>query len=160
MKRISYFIILVFLFFGILYSCKSTDPLVKQRQIEEFDGKIAGERYTFTARHAYPMSGRNITLTSEYTLKITPDTITAYLPYFGRAYTAPAPSDEGGIKFVSTDFDYKISEKQKGIYRVSVEIKDHPNNYRLSMLIGENGWGSLHVNQRDKQSISFEGVID
>lgn len=158
-KAIRFSITLLFVIVALV-SCKSSDPLAKQRAIEEFDQKIEAKRYTFVARHAYPMSGRNISLTPDYTLEVTPDTISAYLPYFGRAYSAPMSSTDGGIKFTSTKFDYQLSEKEKGVYRVTINILDNPNDYRLSILLGENGTGTVHVNQKDKQSISFQGVIE
>ena len=45
---------------------------------------------------------RSIYLSPYYYLKVSKDTVVAYLPYFGRAYTAPADPTEGGIKFTST----------------------------------------------------------
>lgn len=161
MKKITlpYIGILLFVM-TILVSCKSSDPLARQRAIEAFDQKVESSKYTFTARQAFPMSGRNIHLTSGYTLKITPDTISAYLPFFGRAYSAPIPGNDAGIKFTSTRFEYQLSEKKKGIYRVSINILDNPNNYRLSMVIGDGGSGTVNINQKDKQSISFQGIIE
>lgn len=145
-------------FSTFLISCKSTDPLVKQQQVDEIASKLEAKEYTFTAETAQPMSARLIPLTSTYTLKVSPDTITAYLPYFGRAYSITDPTD-GGIKFVSTKFDYKMSKKDKGVSTVSISINDSQNRYRLSLLIGELGKTTLYVEQNNKQSISFSGTI-
>lgn len=159
MKTIVRSIGLILVSLTIFVACKSTDPLVKQKAIEEIDNKIAEQRYTFTANHALPMSGRSINLTSSYSLEVSPDTIKAHLPYFGRAYSAPNPTSEGGIKFTSTNFDYQLSPKDKGTYRISIEIKDHPDHYKLSAIIGDNGSGTIYVTQKDKQGISFRGII-
>lgn len=154
-KRITFVGIVLF----ALSACKSTDPQVKLMKIKEIDEKIASSNYTFEAQRANPMSGgKSIHLTSIYTLKVTPDSIIAHLPYFGRAYSAPINS-EGGIKFTSTNFDYEVSEKKKGVSRISIKVKDNQENYKLSLLIGETGSSTLYVDQNNKQGITFMGDI-
>lgn len=151
--------LLLAILLSILFvTCKSTDPLVKQQKIEAMDNKIESRDYTFEAKMAQPMNGRTIHLTSLYTLEVKPDSIIAHLPYFGRAYSAPS-STEIGIKFVSTNFDYEVTEKKKGVQSVSIKIKDHSNGYNLSMLIGELGKTTVYVSQTNKQSITFVGDI-
>ena len=44
---------------------------------------------------AVPMAGRSVNLTSPYSLEIHGDSILSYLPYFGRAYSAPYGGGEG-----------------------------------------------------------------
>lgn len=146
-------------FLALLISCKLADPMVRQQQVDEIASKLGGQSYVFEAQSALPMSTKIIHLTSGYTLKVRPDTIAAHLPYFGRAYSAGNPT-EGGIKFESIDFKYEVSEKKKGVSRVSIEINDNPNRYKLSLLIGELGNTTLYVEQINKQAISFTGHID
>lgn len=150
----------LFLLLAILFSCKSAQGLSKEEMIQHIDEKVQTQRYAFEATQANPAYGNTIHLTSSYTLTVSPDSVIAYLPYFGRAYSAPNPTDEGGIKFVSTDFDYSVSHKEKGVYKVAIEINDNPNNYNLSLIIGENGRGTLYVNQTNKQGITFYGNIE
>lgn len=141
-----------------LVACKSTNPQVKLEQIKEMDEKVQNIRYTFDATTANPMGGKVIHLSGGYYLKVTPDTISAYLPYYGRAY-AGVDLSEGGIKFVSTKFDYNVSDKQKGVSNVSIKIKDNSQNYKLSLMLGETGRATLYVIQNNRQSISFAGDI-
>ena len=150
----------LFLLLSIFIGCKSTQGLSKEEIIQNIDNKIQEQSYVFEADQAGPANGSIIYLTSPYSLKVSPDTLIAFLPYFGRAYSAPSPMEEGGIKFTSTNFDYSASDKEKGVYTISVNIKDDPNKYNLSLLIGENGKGTLHVTQMNKQSITFYGNIE
>lgn len=149
-------LILVVLF--VLAACKTTDPQVKLNKIKEIETKLEVLDYTFEALMANPMGGKPIHLTSSYTLKVSPDSVIAYLPYFGRAYSVSNPS-EGGIKFTSTNFDYRVEEKKKGTTSVSIQINDNPENYKLSLLIGEMGNSTLYVSQNNKQAITFTGNI-
>ena len=95
---------------------------------------------------------------SNYELKITPDSVFAYLPYYGRAYTAPIGNDESGIKFTSTKFTYE-STKAKKVWRITIAIKDTKDNQRLNLSISENGYASLNISSNTKQSITFNGYI-
>ena len=85
------------LFVFLLLGCKSGDSLSKQETISLMNEKVASSRYTFVAQTAIPVGGRSINLDNSYSLKVSKDTIESYLPYFGRAYTAPMSSTEGGI---------------------------------------------------------------
>ena len=66
------------------------DPAVVKALVES-------KNYVFKADYVNPQTGRSRSLTSEYDLTIKPGEVISYLPYFGRAYSAPINS-EGGIK--------------------------------------------------------------
>jgi hypothetical protein len=53
------------------------------------------------------------------------DTINAYLPFYGKAYSIPYGSNEGGIKFTSTDFNYTLTPKKKGSWDITIIPKDY-----------------------------------
>src|ERR1700760_370132 len=48
--------------------------------------KIDAKRYTIVANYVLPQRGGGRQLTSDYELRITPDSVISFLPYFGRAY--------------------------------------------------------------------------
>ncbi|MDU1889864.1 MAG: DUF4251 domain-containing protein [Dysgonomonas sp.] len=145
---------------ALLFSCKSGDSLTKQEQIDQITEKIESQNYKFVPRTAMPMSGRTINLSYSYSLDVSKDTISSYLPYFGRAYSAPLPMDEGGVKFVATNFEYTISEKKKGEWDVKINVKENNRLYDLSLIIGDSGNATLTVNEQNRQSISFFGKIE
>ena len=74
---------------------------------------VDSKDYVFKADYVIPMRGTSRSLTSDYDLAVSKDTVKAYLPFFGRAYTAPMDPTQGGIKFTSTDFDYQTKEKKE-----------------------------------------------
>jgi len=160
-KSINRFYIASFvLSFLMLTGCKSKEiSVAEQAKINRLTEKIDAQRYEFTARNANPMNFKTINLDPGYTLKITPDTITAYLPYFGRAYTAPINPSEGGIKFTSTNFDYEKKAKKDG-WEIKIDTKDTKGNVNLFMNIGNTGYATINVRDNDRQAISFYGTID
>jgi hypothetical protein len=60
-------------------------------------------------------AGGTVNLTgSNYDLKITPDSIVSYLPFYGRAYNTSFDSNENGHRFTSKDYTYKVVNRKKG----------------------------------------------
>jgi hypothetical protein len=119
---------------------------------------ISRNAYVFKAQSVTPMSGRTRQLTSEYDVQVTKDTVTAYLPYFGRAYTAPLNTNDNGIKFTSTHFTNTTTPRKKGGW--DVVIKPETGDVRsLSFTISENGYTTLQVISNSRQPISFYGIL-
>jgi hypothetical protein len=98
-------------------------------------------------------------LTSGYDMKVLQDSINAYLPYFGRAYSASYGS-EGGIKFTSKKFDYRLKEKQKGGWELTIKPADTHDVSELTYSVAVNGYATLQVVSNNRQAISFYGVIE
>lgn len=138
--------------------------------------KIVNEKnYVFVATTAIPMNSSDISnilskmngnaaggiinLTgSNYDLKIMPDSIIAFLPYYGRSFNAPMSNDDSGVKFTSTKFTYNTIKTKKG-WNITIIIKDTRDNQRFSLNIGENGYATLSVISNTKQTISYNGYI-
>src|SRR3546814_9879596 len=85
----------------------------KQEKAEAVQKMVRDADFMFNAQIALPMSGNSRHLTSAYHITVSGDTLVSYLPYFGRAYRAPADLTGGGIDFKSTDFEYTRSEERR-----------------------------------------------
>lgn len=94
MNRTSLFLFLAIMLAGCASSKNTTGA--------DVENMLNEQRYTFVARTVIPTedsrynprfmfpNGNNLyQLTSGYDLKVTRDSVTAWLPFFGRAYTAP-----------------------------------------------------------------------
>ncbi|MEP7319290.1 MAG: DUF4251 domain-containing protein, partial [Panacibacter sp.] len=92
-------------------------------------------------------------------LRISKDTIISYLPYFGRAYTAPISPEDGGINFTSTDFEYTTALRKKGGWSIEIKFKDQSQVREMNLTIFDNGRADLFVSSNNRQSISFSGNI-
>ena len=132
---------------------------------EKIKAMIEGNRYFFEADYAVPQRGVSRQLTDLYDLKISKDSIAAYLPYFGRAYMAPNPgSDEGGIKFTTTNFSYNEKQGKKGGWEISIKPKDNNMNswrdvQQMQLDISADGYASLEVISSHRDPILFQGSI-
>ncbi len=154
-------------FFAIAAEAQ-TDKATTTKIVEE-------KNYSFVATQAIPlnstdinnilmkMAGGNGSSTinlsgSMYDVIITKDSVVAYLPFYGRAYTSTMGNDENGYKFTSKDFTYESIKKKRG-WIVVIKSKDVRDNVRMTLDISENGYASLSVLSNNKQSISYSGYI-
>ncbi|MGM9477702.1 DUF4251 domain-containing protein [Pedobacter sp. GSP4] len=170
MKRLNLILGLSLLFIGI-QSFAQTD---KETTVKI----VADKNYVFVANSAMPMSnndiskvlnmmpggqgGASINLSgSQYDVRVTKDSVVAYLPYYGRSFSAPMDPSQGGIKFTSKDFTYTESKNKKGAYTILINTKDvKRENYRFTINISTNGYASLTASSINKQPILFNGYLD
>lgn len=132
---------------------KDAEKIVQVRNL------VDSQNYIFIAQSASPMSGRLRQLTPDYDLKITKSSIVSYLPYFGRAYTAPLDPSKGGIQFTSKDFEYTATPRAKGGWDVLIKPKDYRDVQQMSLSISSTGYATLQVTSTSRQPISFNGYI-
>ena len=152
MKNIkAIFLLFAIIFTGITVNAQKSNP-------EEIRKIVESKKYIFKAQIAYPLTGQSRQLTSDYDLKITPNAVTSYLPYFGEAYIAPIDPTQGGLKFTSTNFEYKAVQNNKG-WEISIRPKDTQDVQEFNLTIFDNGNASLNVSNARRQSISYSGYI-
>jgi hypothetical protein len=139
---------------------QTAKQIKEQQKAASIKHKIDEQKYTFIAQYALPLRGGQRYLTSDYDLHVKKDSVIAWLPYFGRVYMdVPYNPTDDGIKFTSTKFDYKITEKKKGGWTVTIVLKDVRRSQKLLMDIFPNGSASLQVLSNSRDAISFNGYI-
>ncbi|NLJ01030.1 MAG: DUF4251 domain-containing protein [Bacteroidales bacterium] len=145
-----------------LYACGTTRTAAeKEKLAAEIARAVEVPDFTFKATYAYPTGYRSIYLSPFYEVKVNPDTVKAYLPYYGRAYSAPMDPREGGYRFTSTDFEYMAGPgKRKGNWEVEIKINDLDRPVTFRFDVWENGTGRLDVTDVNRQAISFQGDIE
>lgn len=124
----------------------------------ELQDMINSKNFVFTAQSVFPMTGGSRQLTSRYDVRIVGDSVVADLPYFGRAYSATY-GEPGGINFTSTKSTYKVKQRKKGGWDISIKPKDGKDVRELNFTISENGYTNLQVNSNNRQPISFSGYL-
>lgn len=120
---------------------------------------VNGQRFVFKAQSAQPTRGRIVHLNSDYDVAVSGDTLRSYLPYFGRAYSAPMNSRNGGIEFTSKDFQYNKKERTKGGWEISIKPTDVNDVREMALTVFENGSASLRVYSKNREPISFNGYV-
>ncbi|MBK5194957.1 MAG: DUF4251 domain-containing protein [Proteiniphilum sp.] len=161
MKKLLFCVIGLFFFLLVFQACGTTQSAAeKEKLAAELRDGVVNSTFTFDATYAYPTGYRSVYLSPYYDVKISLDTIRAYLPYYGRAYRAPMDPREGGFIFTSTDFQYRfVPGKRKGNWIVEIAILDLDRPVSFSFDIWENGSARLTVNDVNRQPISFQGDV-
>ncbi|MFV0472242.1 MAG: DUF4251 domain-containing protein [Paludibacteraceae bacterium] len=159
MKRIENYFIIVAIFSAFI-ACGTSQNIVENSLLKK---RIENRNYTFKANYVTPSSTyfQSRHLTSGYTLRIAPDSVIAYLPYFGRAYQAPMDTGEGGIKFVSTKFVYDLNVVTKNnSWLINIRTKDTMQPINLRLDVYNDGTATLYVADPSRQPISYRGEIE
>ena len=133
-----------------------------KKQIKEdlVSAMIKSKKYIFIANYALPQRGGARQLTSEYDLRVTSDSVISFLPFFGRAYfDVPYNSQDNGIKFTSTKFNYEVTEKKKGGWEITIKPSDVKNMNRLILSISPDGYASLGVYSINRDYMDFSGYL-
>ncbi len=145
----------------ILSGCSGSASMAKKEKakadFEHTAALIESGSYMFTVRSASPSGGKTIQLTSPYSLKALDGNFEAYLPYFGRAYSA-AYGDSGGIEFNGAPENLQITrDDEKQSINTSFNIRGEKDSYSVSLKVGSSGFGNLVINSKKQQSISYSG---
>lgn len=128
----------------------------KQEEAQMVKKCIETKCFEIEPRSAITMSGRNVSLSSRFSLKIKNDSIFSNLPYFGRAYSLPYGGGEG-LNFETKILDYQQSMGKKGNYEIKFSARTNEDYYTFRIDIFDNGSSSINVNMQKKQSIDFIG---
>lgn len=146
-----------------LSACSASTSTAKKEMaaadFEQTAALIEGGSYLFTVRSASPTGGRTIQITSNYTLKAMNGTFEAYLPYFGRAYSA-GYGDNGGIEFNNKAENLEVSRNsKKNTIEVKFTIQAEKDSYTVNMSVGSSGFGNLVITGQKRQSIRYSGRV-
>jgi Domain of unknown function (DUF4251) len=145
---------------SLLFLLLSVAATAQDRDQSSIQQAIETKNFIFRPSSATPQRGRIRQLTSEYELVVRADTVISFLPYFGRAFTAPINPTDGGIKFTSTDFVYSAGEKKKGRWEIRINLKDVSDVTALYLTVFDNGSASLRVSSVNRTAISFNGFVE
>lgn len=140
-------------------TAQSTKEDKKKAKQEQLRTQIDARQFTFNAQSATSTGGRTRQLTGSNTLIVHADSLDAYLPYFGRAYSATPGDTNGGINFNSTSFSYDAQDAKNGGWTVNIKPKDEKNASNMQLSISEDGYATLQVTSNNRQMISFYGQI-
>jgi hypothetical protein len=163
MKTIVKFTALLMLLCAVSVNTIAQKGTRKERETKkaaEIKAMVDNNNYVFRAQSANPMRGGTYNLTSEYDLRVSKDTLIAYLPYFGRAYQAPMDPTDGGIHFTSTRFTGNTTEDKKGGWEISFKTADAKGIERIFLSISRDGYASLRITSTNRDPITFEGYIE
>jgi hypothetical protein len=151
-----YFTKSAFLFaFTVIVACtldaQENDSLIQKR--------ILNQQYVFVPQSFSSQSSTMPVMTNDFSLRVSTDSIIVTLPYYGQSHTAQfGRSEDDGIKFTSTNFEYAAVPKKKGKWEITIKPKD-AKGVRLFLTIFNNGDAQMDVTSPGKESMLFKGYV-
>lgn len=159
MKKVRLFWLLgIALLIGGQSLCAQSKKEKKEQREKEVKEMIEGRRFTIDVNRALPMSGRSVNLTSPYSLEMRGDSAVSYLPYFGRAYSAPYGGGDG-LRFEESITNYTCSFNKKGTAQIQFNARTNEDFYKYTVQIYPDGSANINVTPTNKQSITFHGEL-
>jgi hypothetical protein len=148
-----------FRFIVLLLICLGLTTLshAQQKTAGDIKRMVESKTFVFKAESASPVSSGTRLLSPGYDVRVSGESVRADLPFYGRAQTIPIGND-GGIRFNSSSFDYKVKATKKG-WQVTVNLKDISHVQQLYFYIYDNGTATLDVMNIHRDNISFRGYI-
>ncbi len=145
---------------GLSVSAQATRKEKKAAKEAAIKKNVEDKNYTFIADRAIPLGGGTIELTSIYDIRVTPDSVISYLPYFGRAYfDVGYNSTDQGLKFTSTNFDYHATAAKRGGWEIVIKPKDVKYLQSLHFYISPSGYGQLNATTINRDAINYQGHL-
>lgn len=144
----------------IVFAGVNSHGLLAQDKKLAIKNMVDSGQFVFHAQTALPTSGPSRQLTSEYDVRVSKNSVVSHLPYFGRAYSVPYGSSDGGFNFTSKDFSYTPKPRKKGGWDISIKPKDVADVREFLLTVSENGYGTLQALSNNRRPISFTGYIN
>ena len=122
---------------------------------------IESKDFIFDAKRVFPTGHRSMDLISNPgTIIVKNDSVTADLPYFGRAYTS-GYGGEAGMKFSGKMTNEKLEfQEDKYKIRYSFTVQGENDMYDIFMDMTSDENVSVSINCRNKAAISYSGLIE
>ncbi|MGI6223190.1 MAG: DUF4251 domain-containing protein [Prevotella sp.] len=148
-----------FLIFIVLLSLAGcgTTKLTPQRQ-QALEQSINDKRFTVEVNYCMPMRMPSRSLTSEYFVKVTPDTLYSALPYFGEARNVPYGGGTG-LNFSAPIKEMGQLERKNDEQILPVTVDHEGDLLTYYFHLFDNGKVTLDVISRERDNISFLGEI-
>lgn len=142
----------------LIFGCSSTrhDQKLSAAQVQNI---VQNQRFIFIAESVTPLRGTMKILTTPYDVTVKKDTLVSFLPYFGRAYQAPANPTDVGVQFTSTKFEYSIRPAKRNSWEVTIVPKDNTDIREMSFDIFNDGSASLNILSNFRDAISYRGRL-
>ena len=167
MKRLSILSLSAIVFLSIsIASCNSAKTAQRTKDNRDsINTWWQSKNFAFHATAAQPMTGNNVQLTTDYTFEMRNDSIIAWLPYFGRAFTAPTNPMDGGIKFATNNYTTKNESLKKNMYKMTIlpkglsAFQNTKDVQQIYLTVGIDGYGTLQIQSLNQTPISFYGYL-
>jgi len=144
---------------SIFYTSCSPGKVLPSAGNSEIAGAINTDKWIFTVDQVRPQSGRSRAANGHYDVVFKRDTVTVYLPYFGRSYGTAGILNNNPLDFKTTNFIFNKEEGKRGAWLVTIHPKDNNEVQSLAFTLYDKGSAQLDVLMTNRSPISFSGSL-
>lgn len=112
-----------------------------------------------TVGMATTQRGSTIPLSADFFVELRGDSVTAQLPYFGRAYVAPMGTDNV-LHFATRITDFSSARGDGGAERMEFKARTVEDLFRFRITVYADGQAEVDVYPQRRERISFDGSAE
>lgn len=147
----------------VVAGCGATDTMSKQERQRAtayaVDSMLADRHYTVRVNTMHPMRGRSVSVSPDFNMRVSGDSLYCYLPYFGRAYSVPYNSREGALDFEAVVDCYTMEAEKRGGMGITFTTKSADDELQFRLTVFDNGNTSISIVPQRRDMIRFEGEL-
>jgi len=176
--KISYFF--VALSFVIIVSCNSQKTVLNQTELYAFDKLVKSQHFRIESNWAYPLTtvamqqvlnsgllppgsaAGSISLVSNSNfLKISGDSISSYLPYFGeRQMLVEYGGGNSSIEFKGIAENYKTVKNKNNSYTITFDAKSNSEKFNVTIRLTPNLKSNIFMSSGSRNAIRYSGEVE
>ena len=165
MKRIILSCLIIFSFFFVNADNFNNKGNSQQKKTEINSGNdeiirlLENKNFVFNATDMQPRGLGNVSLGSDFDVKVKNNIIKTYLPYIGTTYNYVPGLENSGFNINQPFKSYSYKKKKKK-HKVFIDVNTGANSVNFNFTITDAGLATLTVSSSDRQSISYFGTIN
>lgn len=118
---------------------------------------LANKDYSIYIQLMIPTMGPTRAV-SNYSVRVSGDTLVSYLPYIGRAYNLPYGGGKG-LDFTAKINDYHDLAAPGGGHDIMISVANDEDVFFYTINITANGSAFISVSSRNRERISYTGEM-
>lgn len=158
MKKLLLFFLTTAIAAATLSACGAALTAADQAKIEQTVQKnLADKDYTILIQLMIPSAGPTRAV-SNYSIKVSGDTLVSYLPFIGRAFNLPYGGGKG-LDFTAKINEYHDITNAGGGHDVVINVANDEDVFFYTINVSANGSAFISVSSRNRERISYTGEM-
>jgi hypothetical protein len=161
MKKIRFILFILVALLPGAQSCKPPVQTLNDRLASGAKAKLFLDerRFLFTPQSMKPQTVPS-RLVNGFSMRLNGETLWSYLPYFGVSYAPSMASMNGPLDFTTKEFSWSSHADKDGGATAELKFTGNVDVTDMSLNTYGNGYGTLSVRFKNRQSISFYGLLE
>ena len=128
------------------------------REAQMVVDNVSSGNFTIDIDWMYPLRGSSQHVTN-YSVSVEDGVLKSHLPYIGQAWRVPYGGGHA-LTFEAPVGTYNVTQTRSDAYEVRIYVKTDEDQHVYVLTVFTNGRASLEVQSRNRERISYSGVMD